>query len=71
MSANSSDVLSDVINIIGTTGNVGGLSPDQDFERWVYAFLQQHRDTPTNWPDPVRNAPAFSGLARAAFSSIG
>ena len=31
MSENFSDVLSDVIKIIGATGNVMGLTPDQDF----------------------------------------
>ena len=29
-------------------------------ERWVYAFLQQHGDDPTSWPDPARHAPEFA-----------
>jgi len=26
-------------------------------ERWVYAFLMQHGDDPSSWPEPVRSAP--------------
>jgi seryl-tRNA synthetase len=28
-------------------------------ERWVYAFLVQHGDDPSHWPEPVREAPEF------------
>jgi hypothetical protein len=28
-------------------------------ERWVYAFLAQHGDDITHWPEPVREAPEF------------
>ncbi len=29
-------------------------------ERWVYAFLQQHGDELSRWPDVIRNAPEFA-----------
>lgn len=31
-------------------------------ERWVYAFLAQHGDAPSRWPEPVRRAPEMAGL---------
>ncbi len=34
-------------------------------ERWVYAFLQQHGSQPEHWPDPVREAPEFTGAGRS------
>ena len=30
-------------------------------DRWVYAFLAQHRNDPARWPSPARNAPEIAG----------
>jgi hypothetical protein len=32
-------------------------------ERWVYAFVQQHGINVAEWPEPIRTAPEFKGLA--------
>jgi hypothetical protein len=32
-------------------------------ERWVYAFMAQHGADPARWPDVMRKAPEFTGLA--------
>ncbi|AKT43238.1 GNAT family N-acetyltransferase [Chondromyces crocatus] len=41
-------------------------------ERWVYAFLTQHGDDPSRWPEIIRRAPELegSGAARGASVSI-
>lgn len=30
-------------------------------ERWIYAFLTQHGDDPSAWPDVVRSSPEMAG----------
>ncbi|EYF01139.1 Archaeal seryl-tRNA synthetase-related sequence [Chondromyces apiculatus DSM 436] len=39
-------------------------------ERWVYAFLTQHGDDPSRWPDIIRRAPEMEGTGAARGASI-
>jgi seryl-tRNA synthetase len=39
-------------------------------ERWVYAFLQQHGEDPSSWPDSVRYAPEIAPFAKNPVSTM-
>lgn len=65
-----SDFFGKVFNVnVETGGPMHSVCVAFGLERWVYAFLQQHGDSPASWPDAIRNAPEFSCLAKNSTAS--
>jgi seryl-tRNA synthetase len=65
-----SDFFGRVFNVnVETGGPMHSVCVAFGLERWVYAFLQQHGSNPAKWPDPIRNAPEFSSLAKNLVAS--